>query len=332
MPGVENAGATSQLPMGGERSSGSVFVENSNEAVLQHAPLFANGYLETDQIFATPGYFEAMKTPLISGRTFTEADSATTPRVAVVDTSFAQSVWPGRNPLQQRICINFTGDLKALQPQWATVVGVVAHVRKEGLDVEGRGQAYFPQAQDPFDNSRAMFLAIRTASDAGALSNSVRAMVLSTDRSEPVYAVRTMDDVVATSVERPRLSLNLLGLFAGLAFALAAIGVYGVIAFGVSQRKHELGIRVALGAQPGDIRRMVIGQGVRLAVAGVGVGLAGTLYLARYMAPLLYGVETRDPVTFAAAPVLLIVVTLVASWIPAARATRTHPIEALRHQ
>jgi putative ABC transport system permease protein len=177
-----------------------------------------------------------------------------------------------------------------------------------------------------------MFLAIRTASDAGALANSVRAMVLSTDRSEPVYAVRTMDDVVATSVERPRLSLNLLGLFAGLAFALAAIGVYGVISFGVSQRKHELGIRAALGAEPRDIRRMVIGQGARLALAGVVVGLAGTLYLARYMAPLLYGVETRDPMTFAAAPILLMVVTLAASWIPAVRATRTDPINALRHQ
>jgi putative ABC transport system permease protein len=141
-----------------------------------------------------------------------------------------------------------------------------------------------------------------------------------------------MDKVVATSIEQPRLSLDLMAVFAGLAFALAAIGVYGVIAFTVSQRKHELGIRVALGAQPEDIRRMVIGQGARLAIGGVGVGLAGALYLARFMAPLLYGVETRDPATFAIVPVLLIGVTLAASWIPAARATQVDPIETLRHQ
>jgi ABC-type antimicrobial peptide transport system permease subunit len=128
------------------------------------------------------------------------------------------------------------------------------------------------------------------------------------------------------------LSLDLMAVFAGLAFALAAIGVYGVIAFTVSQRRHELGIRVALGAQAGDIRRMVMGQGARLAIAGVGVGLAGALYLARFMAPLLYGVETRDPATFAIVPVLLIGVTLAASWIPAARATQVDPIETLRHQ
>jgi len=332
MPGVESAGAISQLPMGGIRSSGSVFVENSSEPVLQRTPLLPYAYIETDQIFATPGYFETMKTPLVSGRSFTDRDTATALRVVLVDTKFAASVWPARNPLQQRVCINFTGDHKAPQPQWATVVGVVGHVHNESLEVEGRGQAYFPQTQDPFGDSRGMFVAIRTAYDPATLANSVRAQVLSMDRSEPVYAVHTMDEVVAASVEQPRLSLDLLGLFAGLAFALAAIGVYGVIAFTVSQRKHELGIRMALGAQAGAIRRMMIGQGARLAAAGVAVGLAGAWYLARYMAPLLYGVETRDPVTFLVVPVLLIAVTLVASWIPAARATRINPIETLRHQ
>jgi putative ABC transport system permease protein len=138
--------------------------------------------------------------------------------------------------------------------------------------------------------------------------------------------------VVAAATEQSSLTLDLLGLFAGVACALAAIGVYGVIAFAVNQRKHELGIRMALGAQAGDIRQMVVGQGARLALAGVVVGIAGALYLARFMAPLLYGVETRDPVTFAMVPVLLIGVTLVASWIPAVRATRVNPIEMLRHQ
>jgi putative ABC transport system permease protein len=332
LPGVQSAGATSQLPMGGEQSSGSVFIENSTVAALQHRPLFPYGYIETDQIYTTPGYLETMNTPLVSGRWFTDADTAGSLRVVLVDTKFAATVWPGQNPLQQRVCINFTGDPKAPQPQWVTVVGVTAHVRKNGLDQEGRGQAYFPQTQDPFGGSRAMFLAIRTANDPSQLANAVRAQVLSMDRNEPVYAVHTMDEVVATSVEQPRLSLDLLGLFAAVAFALAAIGVYGLIAFTVNQRKHELGIRLALGAQAADIRRMVVGQGVRLAIAGVAVGLAGAWYLARYMAPLLYGVESRDPLTFLVVPILLIGVTMAASWIPAARATRIDPIETLRHQ
>jgi predicted permease len=332
MPGVESAGAVSQLPMGGVRSSGSVFVENSNEPALQHTPLLPYPYVETDQIFATPGYFATMQTPLVAGRTFSDADTAASPGVVVVDTKFAASVWPGQNPLQKRVCIKLAGGPKNLQPQWTSVIGVVAHVHNDSLDVEGRGQAYFPQTQDPFGSSRGMFVTVRTASDPASIANSVRAQVLAMDRSEPVYAVHTMDEVVATSVEQPRLSLNLLGLFAGVALALAAVGVYGVIAFAVSQRKHELGIRMALGAQAWDIRQMVIGQGVRLALTGVAVGLAGSLYMARYMAPLVYGVETRDPATFIIVPALLIGVTLAASWIPAARATRVDPIETLRHQ
>jgi putative ABC transport system permease protein len=332
MPGVERAGAISQLPMGGVRSSGSVYVENSNEPVLQRTPLFPYGYIETDQIFATPGYFETMKTPLVAGRAFSDGDTAASTAVAIVDAKFAANVWPGQNPLQKRVCINFTGDAKNPQPQWTTVVGVVAHVHNDSLEEEGRGQAYFPQTQDPFGNSRGMFVAIRTAYDPAALANAVRAQVLAIDRSEPLYAVHTMDEVVSASVDQPRLSLDLLGLFAGVAFVLAAIGVYGVIAFTVSQRKHELGIRMALGAQSSDIRRMVIGQGAWLALAGVAIGLAGALYLARFMAPLLYGIDTRDPVTFSVVPVLLIAVTLAASWIPAVRATRVNPIETLRHQ
>ena len=332
MPGVESAGAISQLPMGGVRSSGSVFIENSNEPVLQHTPLVPYGYIETDQIFATPGYFETMKTPLEAGRVFSDADTRASTAVVIVDTKFAANVWPGQNPLQKRVCMNFSGDPKSPQPQWRTIVGVVAHVHNDSLDVEGRGQAYFPQTQDPFGDSRAMFVTVRTTYDPVSLANSVRAQVLTLDRSEPVYAVHTMDDVVARSVEQVRLNHELLGLFASLAFALAAIGVYGVIAFAVSQRQHELGIRMALGAQPWEIRRMVIGQGARLAFAGVAIGLACTLYLARFMAPLLYGIETHDPVTFAVVPVLLFGVTLAATWLPATRATRVDPIETLRHQ
>jgi putative ABC transport system permease protein len=332
LPGVQTAGAISQLPMGDSYSSGSVLVEDSTASVLQHFPNLPYGYLETDQRYVTPGYFETMNTPLISGRKFSDADTGASPLVAIVDSDFATDIWPGQDPLQKRISVNSVPNSNPPKPIWCTVVGVVSHVHNYSLDVGGRVQAYFPETQDPFSASAAMFLVIRTAQDPRSIANAAREQVLSVDRREPVYAVRTMDEVVATSVEQPKLSLDLLGLFAAVAAALAAIGIYGVMAFAVSQRKHELGIRMALGAQPRDILRMVIGQGARLAIVGVALGLAGALYLARYMAPLLFGVGTRDPFTFAIVPLLLMAVALAASWIPAVRATRVDPIVTLRHE
>jgi predicted permease len=332
IPGVETAGAISELPMGNAYSSGSVYVQDSTAQILQHFPGTPYGYLETDQRFITPGYFETMKTPLISGRMFSAADTATSPLVAIVDSEFAADIWPGQDPLQKHIAIQTGTDPNIPKPVWCTVVGVVGHVHNYSLDVAGRVQAYFPQTQDPFGGSYGMFFVIRTANNPATIANSARAQVTAIDPREPVYAVSTMDEVVASSVEQPRLSLDLLGLFALVAAVLAATGIYGVMAFAVSQRKHELGIRMALGAQPRDILRMVIGQGARLAIVGVAIGLAAALYLVRFMAPLLYGVGTRDPITFAIVPLLLMAVTLTASWIPAIRATRVDPIQTLRHE
>lgn len=332
LPGVENAGAITELPMGGVYSSGSVAVQESTAGVLQHVPQFAYGYLETDQRFVTPGYFETMKTPLVAGRFFSDADAATSQNVAIVDSNFASDVWPGQSPLQKQISIQNVPNTNPPQPVWATVVGVVAHVHNSGLDVGGRVQAYFPQPQDSSGGSRSMFITIRTASDPALIANAVRTQILSIDPRDPVFDIHTMDEVVASSVEQPRLSLDLLGLFAAVAALLAAIGIYGVMAFSVSQRHHELGIRMALGAQPRDILQMMIGQGAKLAFIGVGLGFAGAIYLARYMAPLLFGVGTRDPITFAVVPLLLMLVALAASWIPAVRATRVDPIVTLRHE
>jgi putative ABC transport system permease protein len=332
LPGVQSAGAITQLPMGDSYSSGSVFVEKSTARVLRHLPTLPYGYLETDQRFVTPGYFETMKTPLLAGRLYSDADTAASPMVAIVDAEFAAELWPGEDPLIKRIAISMVPKSNPPQLAWRTVVGVVAHVHNYGLDVGGRVQAYFPQTQDPFDASRGMFLAIRTAYDPAAIASSARAQVLALDRQEPVYDVRTMDDVVGASVEQPKLNLDLLGIFAAIAAALAAIGVYGVMAFAVSQRSHELGIRMALGAQPREMRWMMLGHGARLALAGVALGLAAALYLARFMAPLLYGVGTHDPVTFVTVPLLLLGVALAASWIPAIRASRVDPIVTLRHE
>jgi len=332
VPGVESAGAVSQLPMGDVYLSGSVFVDNSTAQALSHIPHSPYGYIETDQRFISPGYFETMKTPLISGRMFSEADSAASPAVAIVDAEFAANMWPRKSPLQQRISITSVPNTNPQQQIWCTVVGVVAHVHNYSLDVGGRVQAYFPQTQDPFDGSRGMFVVIRTTLDPAHIANSARQQVFAIDPHEPVYEVQTMHDVVATSVEQPRLSLDLLGLFAAVAAALAAIGIYGVMAFMVTQRKHELGIRIALGAQPRDILRMVIGQGARVALEGIALGLAGAFYLARFTAPLLFGVGTRDPITFVGAPILLMTVALAACLVPAIRATRVDPISTLRHE
>jgi predicted permease len=332
LPGVESAGAISVLPMGGDYSSGSVLVEDSTAQVLQHAPGFFQpyGYLETDRRYITPGYIEAMKTPLVAGRLLTDADTADSQPVALVDTEFAQHVWPGKNPLGRRIAFASVPNSSPPQPQWCTVVGVVMHVHNYSLEVQGREQGYFPQTQVSF--ARSMFLVVRTAQDPAPMANSIREQVASVDKNQPIYAVRTMEDLVSTSVEQPRLSLALLGIFAGLAAVLAGIGICGVMAYRVSQRSHEIGIRMALGAEPGDVLKLVLGQGMALTVVGIGLGLAGAWVLTRFLSSLLYGVQPTDPLTFAGVSLLLVGVAMLACYIPARRATKIDPMEALRYE
>jgi predicted permease len=332
IPGVQSAGAISHLPMGKTYSSGSVFVENSSASELLHLPTMPYGYLEADQRFVTPGYFDAMKTALVAGRAFTPTDTISSPPVAIVDTKFAAEMWPGRNPLQQRISIQTVAKSNPPRPVWCTVVGVVAHVHNYGLDEQGRVQAYFPNTQDPYDSSRAMTVAMRTGSDPGSIIGAAREQVLAIDRSEPIFEVKTMEEVVSRAVEQRRLSLNLLVLFALVAALLAAFGVYGVMSFTVSQRRRELGIRMALGARPAEMQRMVIAGGARLGIIGITIGLIGAFWLTRFMAPLLYGVGTHDPVTFVIVPAVLLIVALSASWIPAVRASHVDPIEVLRQE
>jgi putative ABC transport system permease protein len=322
IPGVQSAGAISHLPMDKTSPSGSVFVETSNARALLHLANIPYGYVETDQRFVTPSYFATMKTSVVTGRAFQDADTASSPAVVIVDSKFASEIWPNQNPLGQHISIVTVPKSNPPRPVWCTVVGVVAHVHNAGLDQEGRGQAYFPNAQDPFDGARAMTVAIRTDADPTSITSSAREQVLSIDRTEPIFDIHTMDEVLASSVGQRRLSLDLLALFAILAGVLAAIGVYGVISFGVSQRRRELGIRMALGARPGDMERMVIADGMRLGLLGVGAGLLGAYSLARYMAPLIYGVGTHDPLTFSLVPILLLMVAGAASWVPARRASR----------
>jgi putative ABC transport system permease protein len=250
-----------------------------------------------------------------------------------VDESFVRRFYPNENPIGKRIK---RGRLDSERP-WLTIVGVVRHVRNQRLDANSSVQVYFPYYQDPafFD----MALAVRVgqagraaAGDPLAVANAVRAAIQSVDRNQPIYRVKTMRQVVAESVSSRRLTLLLLSIFALVALALASAGIYGVMSYAAAERTHEIGIRLALGAQPRKILTMVVWQGLKLTVVGVAIGLAGALALTRLMRELIFGVEATDPITFAAIALLLTGVALLACWAPARRAAKVDPMIALRYE
>jgi len=219
-------------------------------------------------------------------------------------------------------------------PRWRTIVGVVGHVKHYGLDVEGREQIYFPHRQPLYGTyvPRDMTLAVRTAMDPASVTNVIRERVFAMDKGLPLYNIATMDQLVSNSVAQPRLNLSLLAVFAGLALVLAAVGVYGVMAYAVTQRTQEFGIRMALGATSADVLRQVFVEGGRLAALGLGLGLVAAFALTRLMSSMLFGVKPSDPLTLGAAAALLAIVAFAACYIPARRATRVDPLVALRYQ
>jgi len=331
IPGVQAAGAVSELPLSNSYSSGSTFVEQTSVTDLpRYAPINNLPYIEADYRTAAPGYFEAMQIPLVRGRFLTDADTADAPFVAVVDRDFASRFWPNEDPIGKRIAINTIPKSNPLLPQWCTVVGIVGHVKHYGPDVSGREQAYFPLAQSPF--FRSMYLTVRTTLEPSSVTSAVRQQVLAVDKNMPVFEVSTMDQLLSNSVVQPRLNLTLLVTFAALALVLAAVGIYGVMAYTVTQRTHEIGIRMALGAQGEDVLKQVLTEGAWLAGIGLALGLAGSLAAGRLIATLLFGVKPTDPLTFAAVAVILASVTLAACYIPARRATRVDPLVALRYE
>jgi putative ABC transport system permease protein len=331
IPGVQAVGAVSELPLSESYSSGSTFVEQTPVTDLpRYAPFGNLPFIEADYRTAAPGYFEAMQIPLERGRFLTDADTADALLVAVVDRDFARRFWPNEDPLGKRISINPIPKSNPLVPQWRTVVGVVGHVKHYGPDVTGREQAYFPIAQSPF--YRSMYLAVRTSLDPVSITNAIRQQVLAIDKNMPVYEASTMDQLFSNSVVQPRLNLALLSIFAALALVLATVGIYGVMAYTVTQRTHELGIRMALGAQSQDVLKQVLGKGATLAAIGLVLGLAGALAATRLISTLLFGVKPTDPLTYVAVAVILAAVTLAACYIPARRATRVDPIIALRYE
>ncbi|MGB7846280.1 MAG: ABC transporter permease [Candidatus Acidiferrum sp.] len=335
VPGIQSAGAVSQLPLSDSYTSGSVFFEDTSIPDIPRLPNLGNlPYMEIDQRAATSEYFQAMQIPLVRGRLLNDADDASALLVAVVDTNFAHRFWPHGDAIGRRVAIDTIPDSKPQMPRWRTIVGVVGHVKHYALDVEGREQIYFPHRQPLFGVfvPRDMTLAVRTSQDPGSVTNAIRERIFAIDKALPPYNIATMDQLVSTSVAQPRLNLSLLVAFAVLALVLAAVGVYGVMAYAVTQRTHEFGIRTALGASPTDVLKQVFLEGGRLAALGLALGLIAALVLTRLMASLLFGVSPSDPMTLGLVAVILALVALAACYIPARRAARVDPVIALRYE
>jgi predicted permease len=313
LPGVKSEGVVSVLPLTGSVGWGGINVEGYTPPPGQE--------LQVDLRIAGTDYFRAMEIPLLKGRYFSEHDTADMPPVVVIEEKFAQRFWPRGDAIGKHLWFD--------PKKPFTIVGVVGTVKQYGLEVDGKIATYFPHQQQP---GSGMFLAVRTSSDPAALSGAVVREIHAVDPTVAVYGIRTMQDLLYDSLARQRFASTLLGAFAAFALLLAAVGIYGVMSYLVSRSTHDIGLRVALGAQPGDILGLVVRQGMELAAIGILAGLAGAAALTRVMASLLFGVSATDAVTFGAVAVLLAAVAFAATVIPARRATRVDPIVALREE
>jgi putative ABC transport system permease protein len=308
------------LPLSGDYWGGTL----TFEGVTANAERGNLASFEVDQRASSPEYFKTMKTPLLEGRFFTSQDvSSGVPAVAIIDETLARRLWPNASPIGRRLTFGRFPDKPA---RWLEIVGVVRHIRHHKLEANVREQVYYPAFFSQ------MTLAIRTTSDPMAMIGMVRGAVQSLDRDQPVYRVRTMAELVSGALAPARFTLLLLAIFAGVAALLAAVGIYGVMSHAVTQRTHEIGVRMALGAQGNDVLRLVIGQGLKLTLPGVAIGVASALLLTRLMESLLYGVTATDPATYGVIALLLTLVSLVACYVPARRAMKVDPMIALRYE
>jgi putative ABC transport system permease protein len=318
LPGVESAGAISYLPLSEGGWGRSLTVEGYPVLPVGQAP-------SINHCVVTPGYFRAMGITLLAGRDISDADTRDSAKVVIVDERLAREYWPNESALGKRIRFGPPED----NEPWHTIVGVVGEVKHESLNLTQRKSVYLPHAQVTIGG---MALAVRTRGNPESLAAAVRAQVRELDPNQPVTAVRTMSEILSRSVWQPRLYAILFGIFAAVALLLASVGIYGVMSYTVTQRTHEIGIRMALGAQRGDVLRLVIRQGMWLALVGVVIGVLASLALTGLMQSLLFGIGTTDPVTFASVAALLSAAALVACYIPARRATKVDPMIALRYE
>jgi putative ABC transport system permease protein len=317
VPRVQSAATDAALPFSGEGPSTGVEFEGRS------FPPGSTPAARLDSV--TPGYFQTMGIPLLSGRTFTERDDAASPPVVVVNDAFARHYFPNQSTVGKRIKPSFSATSEF---PWREIVGVVGNTKQEGLAEDFQPEFYFPFAQVPDLNA----VILRTGSNPLDVVPAIRSVFAGMDKNVPVYDVETMEGYVASSVARNRFSTLLLGLFGALALVLAAVGIYGVVSYWVSQSTHEIGIRMALGAEGRDVLGLVLGQGSKLVLIGVGVGIAGAFGLTRFLSSLLFGIKPTDPMIFIAVSPLLVGVALLASYIPARRAARVDPMVALRYE
>jgi putative ABC transport system permease protein len=331
LPGVEQAGAVNGLPLEGDFADGTFLRLQPGEQIkeftqferLAHDPERA-GY--AIYIAASEGYFQTFRIPLLRGRLFDSRDGLESPHAALISESLARAFWPKEDPLGRFIEFgNMDGDLRPL-----TIVGVVGDVRANGLEAPPEPVIYTNLLQRPQQQSN-VSLVLRTTADQGALNNTLLEQIRGLDPTLPVR-VRPLAQIFDASLVHRRFTMTLLGAFAGVALLLALVGVHGVISFAVSERTREIGVRMALGARPGDVLRMVLGQGARMVVVGTSIGILAALGLSRFLQSLLYEIRAADALTYACVTFFLVLVTLLACWIPARKAMKVDPMVALRYE
>jgi putative ABC transport system permease protein len=326
LPGVARAALAFSLPIDGSNWN-SIFTV-ADKPVPERANLPSAAFTPV-----TSGYFETMGMRLVGGRLFDATDSADSPKTIVINETLARRLWPAENPIGRRLKQGWpeTPDHPtkpdAYFSPWRTVVGVVGDVKFNGITSETPMQVYLPLVQE---TTRALALVVRTATDPRALAPSVENIVHGLDSNLPLFEVRTMDDMLDGSIARERMSMLVFAVFAVVALTLASVGLYGVVAHGVTERTHEIGVRMALGADARHVLGLVVGQGLAMALVGTAIGVAAALALSRWIQTLLFGVTATDPVTFAAVVATLLTVAAAACYIPAWRATRVDPTVALR--
>jgi predicted permease len=322
LPGVESAGLTGLLPLDGTLSRLPI--------IIVGRPLNGPSHGTTNYGQVSPGYFNTLKIPLLRGRFFTDDDRLGSPQVAMINQAMARQFWPDGDPLNSQIVIA-KGLGPRLEEPGRQIVGIVGDVHDDALNLNIAPVVFVPVAQRPDSRTVGSSVAwvIRVRAELPSLNSAIQ-NELRTATGLPVPPLRSMEEMVAKSTARQNLNMLLMNIFGGSALLLAGVGIYGLMAYSIQQRTQEIGIRMALGAQPDALRKMVLQQGMRLAVIGVAIGIVAALGLTRLLASLLFGVQPRDPLVFIAVPVLLTAVALLACYLPARRATRINPLEALR--
>jgi putative ABC transport system permease protein len=318
LPGVEAVGMTSEMPLGGNMDRYGFHAEGKMNANPELDP-------SAERYCVSPGYRGAMRIPLLRGRDLASSDVDGAPLAVLINQATARQMWPGEDALAKRVRLGGTNT------PWWTVVGVVGDVHQDALDSAPNMQFYVSHAQWPYPDSD-MVLAVRTSGPAAGVIPAIRQVVRSVDAKQPISRMMTLQEYIGASVGSRRLVFILLNIFAGIAVSLAVVGIYGVASYSVAQRTREIGIRMALGAQRREILGMLLGQGLALALAGVAIGIVASFELTRFLGSLLFGVTPTDPATFAVVSLLLAGVALAAFYLPARRAMRVDPLEALRHE